>query len=129
MLSMASHLSSLEPALDLQRFVALNGRLDLYEAVLPVFVQQAQTWLVAFAAALDAGDDVQVLDLLHKMRGSSAGICATRLCDGIKAAEALVLNAGLVVSRRSLEHIARELAELNLLLTGFVEPRSSAPPP
>jgi HPt (histidine-containing phosphotransfer) domain-containing protein len=118
---MTPRLSTVEQACDLQRFAKLNGKLDLFPHIAPVFVRQAEQWLQRLAAAMAAGDQAQVLDLLHHMKGSSAGICATPLCDAIQHAESRVVASGLGASRDQLEGIAAQLTHLNQLLSGLAD--------
>jgi HPt (histidine-containing phosphotransfer) domain-containing protein len=118
---MTPRLFRVEHACDLQRFAKLNGTLDLFQHIAPVFVRQADQWLQHLAAALAAGDQAQVLDLLHKMKGSSAGICATSLCDAIQHAESRVVATGLGASRNELKAIAAQLTRLNQLLSGLAD--------
>lgn len=113
---MTPRLPELEQACDLERFARLNGKLDLFERIAPLYVRQAEPWLQDLAWAVAAGDQGQVLDLLHKMKGSSAGICATALCDAIQSAESCVVAAGLPASHHRLEAVVVQLTRLIQLL-------------
>jgi HPt (histidine-containing phosphotransfer) domain-containing protein len=126
---MAAAPLAIEDLIDLPRFAAVNGSPALLAEVAPLFLRQAQAWLVSVESARAARDEAGVLQLLHKMKGSCAALCTATLARDIHAAEQHIRDHGLDASQPLLAAVCEDLRQLNEAMAGLGRPEPPPPSP
>lgn len=106
----------LSSEIDITKFDQCSGTLEFLPVVAAAFLRQLPKWRVDFEAALAAQKADQLLDLLHKMKGSCYAVAAYKAAELIQQLEA-AHAPGMPLKTAGLgDHLERVEAELRSIV-------------